>query len=128
VLGISVNPYADVATNGPAREWAKLLASTPLIAILGYKDRAPASKGVGEDIAKQMGQKIFNSLKTADDWVRAWLNVNGAHPGKDTWNAVGINARGYWRLIEKSPFDKGKDWVRDNGGSSYKIAEPAKIT
>jgi hypothetical protein len=127
---LDMNVSKGTATGGPGSEWAKLLksgnAGGPLIAILGYEDEAPAEKHVGEEIAKTMGKRISKGLKE-DEWVHAWLEINGDHDGRNTWNAVGLDRRGYWWIEEKSTWDKSKGFIPFTG-DSYDIKGPAVIS
>jgi hypothetical protein len=67
----------------------------PLTAVLGYRGAAPDLASVAMGIAIEMGKRIAAGLDD-DEWVLAWLEVNGNDPGANTWNAVGLDTRGYW--------------------------------
>lgn len=56
------------------------------------RGKNPSDKNVGELIAEEMGKKIAQGLK-GDEWVKAWLDINGKHRA---WYAVGMNENGYW--------------------------------
>jgi hypothetical protein len=114
-----------LGVGGPGRDWAKLLKSKglggPLSAILGYRDEAPAEKHVGEEIAKTMGKRIAAGLNK-DQWVQVWLDINGDHDGKNTWNAVAMDDRGYWWIERRDRLRRG--WWK---GPWYTIEGPAGI-
>ena len=116
--------FLNGKARGPGVDWSKLLKAKggPLTAILGYGSEAPADKTVGNEIASQMGKKIVAGLND-DQWVKVWLKINGDHPGRHTWNAVGIDEKGYWWIEERSQADRArKDWSR-----LYDIKGPTRI-
>ncbi len=110
VLGIPVS--RDITLGGPGKKWAKLLKSKggPLTAILGYRDEAPTDKHVRMDIARAMGARIARGMSD-DKWVQAWLEINGDHSGKNTWNAVGLDQKGYWAIAERSKWSRMHDLI-----------------
>jgi hypothetical protein len=121
----------SVVSGGLGAKWVNLLRSKggPVAAILGYQDDAPNIGDVGQDIATQMGTKLAAGLND-DELVPTWLKINGDQPGKNTWNAVGIDAKGYWWIEEKSMWERSKDWpVRFpwRSGDKYDIIGPATI-
>src|SRR6202000_2568651 len=97
LLQMNTESGIPAAIGGPGAKWAQLLKSKggPVSVILGYADAAPSRGDVGEEVVEKMGAKIAAGLK-ADDWGREWLTGNGDHPGKNTWNAVGMDSRGFW--------------------------------
>jgi OmpA family len=116
--------FLNGKARGPGVEWTKLLKSKggPLTAILGYGGEAPADKPVGNEIAYQMGEKIVAGLND-DQWVKVWLKINGDHSGRQTWNAVGMDEKGYWWIEKRSQSDRArKDWLR-----YYEIKGPTRI-
>jgi hypothetical protein len=114
---------------GPAVEWAKFMKNKAhhgsLVAILGYADDAPDIGSVGKDIAEKMGKKIAAGLKD-DAWVKTWLNINGDHPGKNTWNAVGIDEKGYWWIHDRTAWEQSFDTF-PGFGAGWEIKGPAPI-
>jgi hypothetical protein len=106
VLSLTAGNGAKLA--GPGAEWAKLLKAKggPLSAIMGYRDEAPADIPVGNAIAARMGAAIRAGLNE-DQWVPAWLQINADHSGQNTWNAVGMDANGYWWIEKRGLAEKG---------------------
>jgi hypothetical protein len=100
---LSVTFANGLGVAGPGLEWVKLLKTKggPLSAILGYSGEDTLDKSVENEIAAQMGAKIAGGLDE-DEWVEAWLTINGDHKGKRTWNAVGMDTKGYWWIEERS--------------------------
>ena len=83
------------AIGGPGAEWAKMLKAKnggPAV-ILGYADDAPSMK-VRAQLINAFCKKVGSGL-TFGDWVETWLDLNLNHDGTDTWNAVGMDQRGY---------------------------------
>jgi hypothetical protein len=104
-----LNPAAgnNPILKGPGADWAKLLKikGGPLSAILGYRGVPPADNVVGS-IAARMGA----TLKTGANenlWVPAWIEINAENPGKNTWNAVGIDSQGFWWIEKRGILEKG---------------------
>ena len=119
-----------VAAGGPGVAWAKLLARGanpgPLTAILGYDDDAP-SAGVLQDIADSMAQRIKSGL-SGDQYADAWMDINAAHSGKNTWNAVAMDRRGYFWIEAKNPIFTDKEfYTKPFGGHKPVIQGPATI-
>jgi hypothetical protein len=91
---------------GPGADWAKLLKvkGGPLSAILGYRGVAPADNVVAS-IAAQIGAKLKASVNE-NRWVSTWIEINAENPGKNTWNAVGIDPKGYWSIEKRGIIEK----------------------
>ena len=110
-------------------EWSKLLKSKssggPLSAILGYDDNSPEIKGTGADLARKIGAKIASGVKD-DQIVPAWEQINAAHTGKNTWNAVGMDQRGYWWIHQRSEGEQSWDTV-PGAGDKYTFQGPEVI-
>jgi hypothetical protein len=96
-----------VGKTGPGADWAKLLKvkGGPLSAILGYRGVPPADSVVSS-IAARMGAKLKASVNE-NLWVPAWIEINAEHPGKNTWNAVGIDPKGYWWIEKRGIMERG---------------------
>lgn len=96
-LQMRTDVSAGRAVGGPGASWSTLLASRQmgggLVAILGYRDEVPSRVDVGQQIAQSMGERIAAGLRP-EDWVQAWLEINGDNPGTNAWNAVGLDAKG----------------------------------
>jgi hypothetical protein len=92
---------------GPGADWAKLLKikGGPLNAILGYRD-APPADNVVSSIAARMGATLKAGVDERQ-WVSAWIEINAENPGKNTWNAVGIDPQGYWWIEKRGIIEKG---------------------
>ena len=108
---LAMNFAGGVAVGGPGRSWAKLLTGRggPLTAILGYDDDAP-SVDVIKDIASQMGDRLAGGA-SGTQYVDAWLDINVDHDGKNTWNAVGMDRRGYfWIGTERATIVDKRWW------------------
>jgi hypothetical protein len=92
---------------GPGADWAKLLKikGGPLSAILGYRGIPPADNVVSA-IAARMGAALKAGVK-ANLWVPTWIEINAENPGKNTWNAVGIDPKGYWCIEKRGILEKG---------------------
>ena len=100
-------------------------AGGSLTTILGYRGVAPADDPVGTEIAQRMSATIAGGLSD-EQWVLAWLKINGDHPGQNTYNAAGIDSRGFWWIKERSTWDRSHDfffWT----GPGYVIAGPAPL-
>jgi hypothetical protein len=126
---LQMNVSNGFAIGGPGAKWAPLLDASvggPLTALLGYRDEAPRTEDVGREIARKMGEKIAAGLKD-DEWVKTWLSINAEHPGKNTWNAVGMDQRGYWWIEARSAWSRSFDFVPFISGSTYKILGPAPM-
>lgn len=106
-LGMNLSP------GGP---WSALLnRGRGLTAILGYKDKAPLDNPTGKQIAAQMGSAIAAGLRD-EDWVPKWLEINAEHPGHHSWNAVGMDAVGYWQIVKpKKPLFSRKPYEFAHG-------------
>jgi hypothetical protein len=128
---LKMNITKTFASGGPGARWGTLLKNKrqggPLLAILGYQDDSPDIKTVGKEIAEKMGEKIAAGLKE-DEWVQAWLKINGDHPGKNTWNAVGMDHNGYWWIEGRSAWSQSFDTVPFISGDKYRIKGPAVMT
>lgn len=126
VLGMKF--HGGLAAAGPGASWAKLLQSKggPLTAILGYDDDAP-STSVMADIASSMAERLAGGL-SGNQFVDTWLAINANHDGKNTWNAVGMDARGYfWIKAEKPDFRDKEFYTKPFGGNKPVITGPALI-
>lgn len=125
---LNMKVASRVAMGEPGVGWARLLKvkslGGPCVAILGYRGPCPGIKDI-EDIAKKMGAKIAGGLKD-DQLVRTWLKINGDHPGRHTWQAVGMNDRGYWWIHERTWDEEIWDFVPGRG-DKYAIKGPAAI-
>jgi len=117
-----------MAAGQPGAEWAKFLKSKggPFTAILGYRGTAPDIKSVGAEIARKMGAKLAAGLKD-DQLVRTWLDINARQSGKHTWNAVGMDQRGYSWIHERTWDEEIWDFF-PGLGDKYEIRGPAVIT
>jgi hypothetical protein len=85
-----------VAIGGPGAEWAKMLKAKnggPSV-ILGYANDAPSMQ-VRAQLINAFCKKVGAGRNSFGDWVEIWLDLNLNHSGKDTWNAVGMDGRGY---------------------------------
>ena len=131
---LQMNFFIGFTAGGPGAKWALLLNAKagPLTTILGYRDDAPSLFDVGAEIAEKMGAKIAGGLRD-DEWAQAWLTVNGDHPGRNTWNAVAMDSKGYW-WIEPWSTSKMLDSVLGGVktrnyviGKSYVIVGPVPI-
>ena len=93
--------------SGPGLSWAPLLTSKggPLEAMLGYRGSAPCDSPVGENIAKEMGERM---AKGSTDYVQDWLEINKS---VRALNAAGMDAKGYWWIdtVAKIAFIKGPE-------------------
>jgi hypothetical protein len=118
-----------VAVGGPGAEWAKMLESKngPFQAIVGYDAEAPDIGNVGGDIAKRLGKVMSKGLADGAAFVDAWLKINAEHDGKNTWNAVGMDRRGYKWIVERSAWSRSFDTVPFISGDGYKIVGPVPI-
>jgi len=119
----------SVAMGGPGAEWAKMLENRngPFQAIVGYDDDAPDIGSVGADIAKRFGT-IMHGLTDGAAFVDAWLSINAEHDGKNTWNAVGMDKRGYkWIVAQKPDFRDKEFYWPPWGGDKPVIAGPVPI-
>jgi hypothetical protein len=94
VLGID---FSGSSPSGPGLEWAKLLtgAGGPITSLLGYAGGAPLDSRGGDDIAREMATRIAGGSRS---FVSHWLAVNG---DRKSWNAVAMDAGGYWSLKAK---------------------------
>jgi hypothetical protein len=92
---------------GPGADWAKLLKikGGPLSAILGYRGIPPADNVVSS-IAARMGARLKAGVNE-NLWVPAWIEINAENPGKNTWNAVGIDPQGYWWIEKRGIMERG---------------------
>jgi hypothetical protein len=125
---LQMNIANGFAMGGPGAKWAPLLKSKagPVTTILGYRDAAPSLFDVEEEIADKMGKRIAAGLKD-DEWAQAWLTVNGDHPGKDTWNAVAMDSKGYWWIEPWSVPSRMADGVKILTKKNFVIVGPAPI-
>jgi hypothetical protein len=124
---LDVKLNAGIGVTGLGMDWAKLLKSNggSLTTILGYRGVAPADDPVGADIAQRMSATIAAGLSD-DQWVLAWLKINGDHPGQDTYNAAGIDRRGFWWIEKRSAWNQAFDFF-PGFGPHYAIAGPAPL-
>ena len=92
---------------GPGADWAKLLKikGGPLSAILGYRG-IPPGDNVVSSIAARMGATLKAGVNE-NLWVPAWIEINAENPGKNTWNAVGIDRQGYWWIEKRGVMERG---------------------
>jgi hypothetical protein len=84
-------------------EWAKLLTQKdgPLLAILGYRYRAPLDEPWGNLIADEMAKAIVDDLGTDwDRYTRKWLEINSRH--QICWTAAAFDKQGYWYINNNS--------------------------
>jgi len=127
---LKMNIPGPIAVGGPGAEWAKMLESKngPFQAIVGYDDDAPAIGSVGADIARQLGKAMSKGLADGAAFVDAWLAINAEHDGKNTWNAVGMDKRGYKWIVERSAWSRSFDTFPFISGDGYKIVGPVPIT
>lgn len=86
--------FSGASPSGPGLDWAKLLTTSggPITALLGYGGSAPLDSRGGDDIARDMAGRIAGGSRT---FVADWLDINGSYK---SWNAVAMDARGYWSL------------------------------
>lgn len=86
--------FSTSPASGPGIDWSGLLRAKggPLVALLGYRDRAPCDTPNGDAIARQMAQRL---AKGSTNFARDWLEVNG---NNNADNAVAMDDRGYWRI------------------------------
>ena len=118
-----------MAVGGPGAEWAKMLESKngPFMAIVGYDDEAPDIGSVGADIAKRLGKVMSKGIADGAAFVDAWLAINAKHDGKNTWNAVGMDRRGYKWIVARSAWSRSFDAFPFISGDGYKIVGPVPI-
>jgi hypothetical protein len=119
----------SVAMGGPGAQWAKMLENRngPFQAIVGYDDAAPDIGSVGADIAKRFGTIMHGRLTDGAAFVDAWLSINAEHDGKNTWNAVGMDKRGYKWIVERSKWSRSFDTIPFVSGDKYRIVGPVPI-
>jgi len=119
-----------IAVGGPGAEWAKMLESKngPFQAIVGYDDESPDIGSVGADIAKRLGAMMGRGITDGAAFVDAWLAINAEHDGKNTWNAVGMDKRGYKWIVARSAWSRSFDTIPFISGDGYKILGPVPIT
>jgi hypothetical protein len=80
--------------------WAELLYNRqgPLMALLGYRYRAPADVNVGNKVAEEMAKAIAGDLGTDyDRYAKVWLEINSRQGGLG-WGAAAYDLQGYWYI------------------------------
>jgi hypothetical protein len=124
---LAMTLVSGVAVAGPGSGWARLLRgkspSGSLTAILGYGDDAP-STDVLREIAASMAARLAGGLSGAQ-FVDAWLAINSSQDAGNTWNAVGMDGRGYFWIDAERPDIRDKEWWK--GGNKPVITGPVPI-
>jgi len=80
--------------------WSELLYTKqgPLMALLGYRYRAPADTPMGNKVAEEMGKAIAGGLGgNYDEYARTWLHINSRIGGMG-WGAAAFDSKGYWYI------------------------------
>jgi hypothetical protein len=118
-----------VVMGGSASFWARLLrgrsSSGVLTAVVGYLDDAP-STGVVAEIAASMASQLAGGLSGAQ-YVDTWLAINAGHDASNTWNAAGMDSRGYFWIGSASPDIRDKEWWTKPFGHKPVLTGPAAI-
>ena len=71
-----------------------------------------------------MGRRLTDGVVLVD----VWSAINAKHDGKNTWNAVGMDKRGYRWIVERSAWSRSFDTIPFISGDGYKIVGPVPIT
>ena len=64
---------------------------------------------------------------SGDQHADAWMDINAAHSGKNTWNAVAMDRRGYFWIEAKRPNATDKEFYTTVFGHKPVIKGPASI-
>lgn len=95
----------------------------PLTAILGYDDDAPSTSVVAQ-VASTLAERFASGL-SGNQFVDTWLAINAKHDGENTWNAVAMEARGYfWIEAQKSDFRDKEFYSKPFGINRSLAARP----